>query len=184
MLRAMKPHLPLSRILHPASPEWSGRANVAATGLSHFWRDWLFDEGSLTARLSALKPGAFRVECQSEGYGIPTQTERRGLHLQGSDRVWFREVILYLGDCPLVYARTAVPLSSLTGPARRLQHLGNRSLGSYLFRQPSLQRSPLHVSHCSLNSLGLKWCRRSVFRVHNRALMVSEAFSNELTRFI
>lgn len=181
MLRAMKSPTSLSQILHPLCPEWSRRQEIPACQLSRFWRSWLYDKGSLTARLSRLRPGTFRVESTREAYGRPTPVERRELGLSQSAHVWYREVTLYLGATPVVYARTAVPLNSLTGANRRLQHLGNRSLGSYLFSQPSLKRSPLRVSRCADNALGLEWCRRSVFHVHQRPLMVTEAFSQTLS---
>lgn len=173
-----------ARILHPLAPRWSGRNRVSACGLSALWRDWLFDDGSLTARLSALQPGTFNVRVMRQYYGHPTAVERRGLALGNSHSVWVREVVLSLGNVPLVYARTAVPVSSLTGRGARLKGLGNRSLGSFLFRQPGLKRTPLAVSHCAPNDLGLQWSRRSVFSLGRQSLMVTEAFSAHLNDFV
>lgn len=180
----MKQSLPLSNILHPASPTWSARLAVSPTCLDHFWRSWLLGNGSLTARLSALAPGEFSVDCQAEGYGRPSPIERKELNLGPNEPVWFREVTLKLRGTPVVSARTAVPVSALKGEMSRLQHLGNRSLGSFLFRQPSLQRGPIKVSHCKANHLGVTWCRRSVFRIKHHSLMVSEAFNPNLCLFV
>ena len=180
----MKQSLHLSSLLHPASPHWSARLHVTPAKLTPFWRNWLYDQGSLTARLIALSPGQFSVECLKEGYGLPSPLEQKELRMSSSQRVWFREVTLKLNGAPVVYARTAVPLSAVNGKMTRLQHLGNRSLGSFLFSEPSLQREPLKVSHCKANTLGLTWCRRSVFRINQRPLMVSEAFSPNLLSFI
>ncbi|TNC92723.1 chorismate lyase [Thalassolituus sp.] len=184
MLRAMKHAPSVSPVLHPLSPKWSCRARLIPALIPTFWRSWLFDPGSLTARLSALRPGQFRVRCQREGYGFPTALEQAELSLSGSDRVWYREVVLMLGEHELVHARTAVPLRSLRGPVKRLQHLGNRSLGGFLFSQPSLRRTPLKASRCSPEADGLTWCRRSVFYIHQQPLMVTEAFSPDLKDFI
>ena len=170
-------------IMHPPAPGWSDRNTVPAWQLPRFWRDWLLDQGSLTARISALRPGTFNVQVVQQYTGRPTTVEQQALKLSARQSVWVREVILRLGDTPLVYARTAIPLSSLRGDETRLRRLGNRSLGSYLFRQPSLRRTPLQVSHCRANDLGVQWSRRSVFILHGKPLLVTEAFASELADF-
>src|SRR5690606_1520563 len=96
-------------------------------------------------------------------HGRPTPLERTELQLHGQHSVWVREVILLLGDTPLVYARTAVPITTLNGADKRLQSLGERSLGSFLFQQPNLRRTPLRASHCRSNSLWFELSRLYVF---------------------
>ncbi|WP_420589231.1 chorismate--pyruvate lyase family protein [Bacterioplanoides sp.] len=172
----------LNSILHPLVPDWSTRNHMAACCLPAFWRDWLLDTGSLTARLCRL--GNFRVEILREFQGTPTQLERQRLALSHQARVWVREVVLKVDDVALVYARTAIPQQTLQGKEKRLQHLGEKSLGSYLFQQPNLQRQPLAVSHCNPNQLGLEWCRHSVFTLGHKPLMVSEAFTAQLHDFV
>lgn len=179
----MKHSSDLAVIIHPARPDWSTRLNVAPQALPHFWRSWLLERGSLTARLSSLKPGCFSVDCQSEGIGYPTPTEQKELGLSASQRVWFREVQLKLNGTPVVHARTVVPAAALTGRLSRLRQLGNRSLGSFLFSQPDMRRTFVRVSHCKANAAGLEWARRSVFTLGGRSLMVTEAFSPSLTEF-
>lgn len=173
----------LAALLHPIVPRWSRRNHQHPFALSAQWRDWLFERHSLTARLKTLHPN-FRVKLLSEYYGKPTPLEQTELKLSATQGVWVREVILMLADKPVVYARTAIPFNSLTGDERRLQYLGERSLGSYLFKQSSLQRGQLKASRCIDNNLGLTWSRRSIFRVHGKPLMVSEAFTNALNDFL
>lgn len=176
---------PLSSYLHPAQPFWSGQLRIIAPQIPSFWHSWMYDQGSLTTRLSALRPGEFRVAVRRQYYGRPSPLEQRELKLAFSQRIWCREVTLYLGEHAVVYARTAVPLTSLRGKGRRLQHLGNQSLGRFLFQQPNLKRSPLKVSRCQFNwakQHDVTWCRRSVFSLGHQSLMVSEAFSNHLVR--
>jgi len=180
----MKHALIPASVMHPESPGWSARLRVIPASLPTFWRSWLFDQGSLTARLSALRPGQFSVECLREGYGQPTPTERQELGLLGSQPVWFREVRLLLAGTPIVYARTAVPVHAMTGKLSRLQHLGNRSLGSFLFSQPELERGQIRASHCKANDHGLQWARRSVFHIGRGSLLVTEAFSPDLCKFV
>ncbi|WP_430460878.1 chorismate--pyruvate lyase family protein [Thalassolituus sp. LLYu03] len=174
----------LARTLHPLAPVWSNRNQIPAFSLRPLWRDWLFDQGSLTARISALRPGTFHVEVLGQYAAHPTATERRTLNLGQQQAVWVREVILRLADEPIVYARTAVPMSTLRGSGAQLRHLGNRSLGSFLFRQPGLKRTPLQVSHCAANQLGLQWARRSVFTLRGGRLLVTEAFSSRLDAYV
>ncbi|MAK89713.1 MAG: chorismate--pyruvate lyase [Oceanospirillaceae bacterium] len=176
--------LAIAPLLFPLSASWSVRHRYPPFLLTPLWRDWLLDEGSLTARLSGLQPGTFNVQLLREYRTTPTPVERQQLRLGQQQKVWVREVVLRLGDKPLVYARTAVPLSTLTGSERRLQYLGEQSLGSYLFRQPSLERTPLKVSHCRKNRLGLQWARYSLFRLKGKPLLVTEAFSEHLLEFI
>ncbi|TNC87170.1 MAG: chorismate--pyruvate lyase [Thalassolituus sp.] len=183
MLRGMIRASDFPSLIHPARPAWSTRLHVLPSLIPRRWRAWLTDEGSLTARLSALSPGNFRVECQREGFSYATPTEQKELGLGPSERIWHREVILYLQDTAVVYARTAVPDRALRGPLSRLRYLGNRSLGSFLFSQPDLQREFVRVSRCKANAAGLNWARRSVFRVNGCRLMVTEAFSPDLGQF-
>lgn len=174
----------LAQIIHPASPEWSNRLKVPATSLSSFWKDWLLDQGSLTLRLTNLNKGEFRVVVLHEGFSHSTPLEKKELGLNRRESIWKREVVLLLGKTPVIYARTAIPNHSLCGSANRLRYLGNRSLGSFLFSQPSLQRSPLQISHCIPNHLSVEWCRRSLFHVFNRPLMVSEAFTDDFFQLV
>lgn len=170
----------LADILHPIAPSWSARIHCQPFALPVAWRSWLFDKGSLTARLMALQPGQFRVQVLKQYYATATRIEQSEMGLGTNQKVWVREVILLLADTPVVYARTAIPMQTLTGNEKRLQHLGNSSLGSYLFRQPHLKRGKLKVSHCQSNHLDLTWARRSVFYLGKKPLMVSEAFSQQL----
>lgn len=173
----------LAKILHPQVPDWSNHRQHQAFLIPKFWADWLFDAGSLTARLKALCPGKFSVVPTRQFYGSPSTIEQKELGLQSQQSVWVREVILQLDGLPVVHARTAIPLTTLTGPEKQLQQLGSRSLGSYLFSQPHLRRGELIASRCQENSLDLLWSRRSVFYLGDKGLMVSEAFTEHLPRF-
>lgn len=170
----------LAKILHPHVPNWSNHHQHQAFLVPEFWSDWLFDTGSLTARLVALRPGGFEVVPTRQFYGHPTTIEQQELGLQAQQTVWVREVILKLNKLPVVYARTAIPLTTLTGAEKQLLRLGSRSLGNYLFNQPHLKRGQLLASRCQKNDLGLLWSRRSVFYLGKKGLMVSEAFTEHL----
>lgn len=174
----------LAQTLHPLVPDWSNHYQHQAFLIPDFWADWLFDSSSLTARLTALRPQGFKVQPLKQYYGHPTPIETRELNLKPGQSVWIREVILLLDDTPIVYARTAIPLSTLSGHEKLLQNLGSRSLGSFLFAQPHLKRGVLRANRCQNNSLNLEWARRSVFHLGAKGLMVSEAFTQQLRDFV
>lgn len=174
----------LHRILHPSAPAWSNRCHQLPALLPSLWRDWLFDQGSLTARLSALAPGSFQVRVLDQRIGQPSQLERQRLQLSAAQPIWIREVALCLGEDDVVYARTAVPLTTLRNWGCQLRGLGRRSLGSFLFSQPGIERQPLWVNRCNRNTLALNWCRHSVFSLRGSELMVTEAFSDKLLAYL
>ena len=126
-------------------------------------------------RLQKLQPGSFHVQVRRQYCGRPTALEQATLQLSSQARVWVREVALHAAGAECVLARTVVPLTALQGRLRCLQQLGNRSLGSFLFRQPSLVRHPIQVSQCASDS-PLAWCRYSVFGLYGERVLVSEGF--------
>ena len=97
-----------------------------------------------------------------------------------------REVLLYCGDTPVVYARTIIPTSSLRGALRGLALLGNKPLGAVLFSDKSMHRKPMEVTcikpeHKCYSWMKYKgnetiWGRRSVFQLRGKELLVSEFF--------
>lgn len=168
---------PTSSLLlqHSALPPWSLRHHRLRASIPEGWQSWLFDSGSLTARLMRAAPGRFRVQVIRECHTKPSTLEQRMLSLNTSQRVWVRDVVLYIDQHALIVARTAIPAQTLSGCDVRLKHLGNRSLGSYLFKQPSLQRTPLRASQ-QTDHPDYPWGRYSLFRIHGKPLMVSEWF--------
>lgn len=148
-------------------------------------RSWLEDAGSLTARLIAESGGQFRVEVLRQVIALPSRSEQQALGMKRPSYALIREVVLYGHDQPWVFARSLLPLSSLTGSLRHLRKQGTRPLGAFLFSQPRLVRSPIAVAAIShdhayvpaaLMGDKLLWGRRSVFYLANKPLLVSEVF--------
>jgi chorismate--pyruvate lyase len=149
--------------------------------------DWLLDKSSLTQKLIEKSQGHFRVELLQQSIHAISFAEKRALGL--SPRQWAvsREVILYGNQTPWVYARTVIPISTLKGALRRLYYLGNKPLGEALFADPSMKRESVEIAqfHCqhlpiapAINAA--TWGRRSVFRLSNKPLLVSEIFLPDL----
>lgn len=158
--------------------------------LSSTLTDWLLDTSSLTQKLSQKAQGQLQVEVLQQRIQRPRRSEYQALALNRHHWAVVREVILYGNDKPWVYARTVIPLSTLTGPLRRLHHLGNRPLGEELFADPSMRRQGLEVAaisppylpqHARLEAVSLPaWGRRSVFFLKNKPLLVAEVFLEDL----
>ena len=148
-------------------------------------RDWLTHPGSLTARLIDKSQGRFDVQVLRQVIGRPSPDERAALGIRNSDLALIREVILRGNNQDWVFARSLLPLSSLTGALRHLRKQTNRPLGAFLFSQPHLVRSPLQVARigreqacvpASLMDDDFLWGRRSVFSLRGKPLLVSEVF--------
>lgn len=174
---------------------------VTLTGI---WRDtkdlhvnddlqsWLLDPSSLTTRLKSHCKN-FRVELLGQHITNCDENEAVAL-IPAGEKVLIREVILFCDDTPQVFARSLLPLSSLTGEEQALASLGTQSLGQVLFNNPSLKRNKIEVAQFDQNSsiaILIKnlpkslmpnllpenlWGRRSIFLLENKPLMVAEVF--------
>jgi len=174
-----------ARYLSPA-PTWQPLRRIARRQRpSLAMQDWLGDSGSLTARLIAQSGGQFKVQVIRQIIGIPRLNERQALGMKQPARALIREVVLCGHDEPWVFARSILPLASLTGSLRHLRKQNNRPLGAFLFSQPRLLRSAIAVTRISRDHayvpaafLGEKllWGRRSVFYLQQKPLLVSEVF--------
>lgn len=149
-------------------------------------KHWLFDSGSLTARLIDCCSGEFSVKVISIKRAMPTPDEILALGMKPRSHAIIREVHLCCDNKPLVYARTIIPVSSLRGALRGLALLGNKPLGVVLFSDKSMRRKSMEVTslmpghkyhiwtRCKTSST--IWGRRSVFSLKQQELLVSEFF--------
>ena len=146
---------------------------------------WLFDVSSLTKRLQQRCPHSFQVELLSQSVRKPTLNESYALSIPYGKSALIREVILHCGDQAVVYARTVIPLSTLTGAQLSYANLGNRPLGAMLFSDRTMRRGEVEVATLKPNDALYAntrcknetiWGRRSVFCVGGKPLLVSEFF--------
>ncbi len=151
--------------------------------------NWLTEPSSLTARLKQ-HCNEFRVELLGQQVQYCQSDEANDV-IKAGEQVLVREVILYCDDVPQVFARSLLPLSTLTDKEQSLAELGNQPLGQVLFNNPSLERKNLQIASFDQNSSVaqlvknlsidvneqfLIWGRRSLFFVHDKPLMVAEVF--------
>lgn len=166
-------------------PGWRPLARISNGELSPAVRRWLLDDGSLTGRLIEQGRGPFRVSRLSQGWQVPLPSERRLLGIPGRQVAIIREVALQQGAMTVVFARSVLPISSLTGRLSHLRRLRNRPLGAILFSNAGMRRSPFELAQISGDSDYLPadlrqdepaWCRRSRFNLEGGSVMVSEVF--------
>lgn len=152
---------------------------------------WLLNENSLTQHLQS-HCDAFRVEVLGQKIMPCSKGEACHVIAEGQ-QVLVREVLLYCDEQAHVFARTLIPLDSLTGEQQALSELGNQPLGQIIFNNPSLVRASIELSEFSLEStvgqlsyslntpatpITLKslWGRRSLFYIEGKPLLVAEVF--------
>lgn len=141
------------------------------------WHDWLMNPSSLTRRLQKVSQYTFRVERTDQQILKPALNEARLLGLHSQQYALIRQVILHGKDQPWVFARTVIPLSTLNAGNRHLMRLGNRSLGSVLFKYPHIRRAPIEITRRQpLFPAEFVWGRRSIFEIHQSPLLVTELF--------
>lgn len=171
---------------HHTRLRWCRKKHCLTTRLDLVTSDWLFDGGSLTARLVEKCEGEFSVEVLSIERATPAPDEIEALDMQPRRQAVIRQVLLYCGDTPVVYARTVIPLSSLRGALRGLAMLGTRPLGAVLFSDKSMKRKPMEIASLQPHDKCYAWTRhtgkqriwgrRSVFEIRGEQLLVSEFF--------
>lgn len=95
-------------------PNWQAYKRTPNIAFSENMRDWLLDRGSLTRRLIKLSGGNFHVKVLKQNISTPTLSETRTLKIPLRQKALIRQVFLYCRNEPLVYARSVIPLGTLT----------------------------------------------------------------------
>src|SRR5947209_19065197 len=104
-------------------------AHINAVQASPAMAQWLTHRGSLTARLIAHS-GQFRVQRLQQRVAMCLPDEYAAIDLPRRMKVHEREVILRCDARAVVYAHTAVPLSTTAMQWPLFASLGERSLGT------------------------------------------------------
>lgn len=152
------------------------------------YRHWLTDRGSLTHRIQT-RCSAFSVRGLRLTRAKSGRDEAACVELNPRELALLREVHLYCGDIPVVFAHSVIPRAGLRGPWRSLSRLGNKPLGAALFADPQVKRSPLQFKKLSRRHELYRracrilperpahlWARRSVFTLHRQPILVTEVF--------
>lgn len=166
-------------------PRWQPVSALPLLAAPQLLRSWLCDKGSLTRALRQRSEGQFAVTLLRQGMARVRCSESRLLGLPQSMGAIVREVILHGQGQDWVFARSIMPLATLSGRLRSLRHLDNRPLGELLFSDPAMRmrRGAFEVARVKGTELPLSdagrdtlFGRRSVFYLDGKPLMVSEFF--------
>ncbi|BBG61005.1 Chorismate--pyruvate lyase [Providencia rustigianii] len=136
--------------------------------------DWLQERGSMTKR--------FEQHCQKvtvipylERYITPEMLSAdEAERLPESQRYWLREVIMYGDNIPWLIGRTLIPEETLTNDDKKLVDIGRVPLGRYLFSHDSLTRD-----YIDIGTSADRWVRRSLLRLSQKPLLLTEIFLPE-----
>ncbi len=150
---------------------------------------WLIDDGSLTRKLVALSKDQFEVQVLRQEVATPGAAEANALKMTQQTPVMIREVVLKGRGRPWVFARSILPMTTMTGRLAGLRTLSNQPLGELLFQDPSMTREALEAACLPARILSVPaalaagdeplWARRSVFFLDQKPLLVSEVFLSE-----
>ena len=164
---------------HLVQQDWISLQPLPKSILDRPWRTWLLDSGSLTQNLKNLAPGRFSVQLIHTGFGRASLSESKALKIPDREQVYVREVALCIDEQPVIFARSIIPRSSLTGAERQLLFLKNKPLGEFLFSHGNMRRGTIEVKAGHTQNLPC-WGRRSVFYLNEKPLLVSEYFTDAL----
>jgi chorismate--pyruvate lyase len=119
---------------------------------------------------------------------------RRRLHrderflARGSAQALTRDVVLYCGETPVVYAHSVLRPGCRGAGWRLMQGMGSRPLGAALFTDPRIRRLMLRQRKAGRGHElfrqapplarpgGMLWARRSLFMVGKSPILVTEVF--------
>lgn len=151
-------------------------------------RAWLTGRGSLTRHLKS-RCADFRVNPLKTGFARAHIDEHRILHLRAGAVAFVRDVLLSCHARNVVFAHSVLPRRNMRGGWSGIDRLGTRPLGEALFNNPRIRRETMHyrqidVRHALFRAIQKRhalttnrlWARRSIFRLHARALLVTEVF--------
>lgn len=164
-----------------ATVTWQSYFQVASE-LQEPIRQWLFDEGSLTRRLTWLSGDQFSIVPVHEGWQPLRDDECLALGLSTGEPGWVREVFLHGRGQPWVFARSVASRQALARGGLDMESLGSRSLGELLFCDQAFTRHPIEVCRYPRAWMPAPeptqplWARRSRFERDGLSLLVAEVF--------
>ena len=159
-------------------------------------RGWLQNSGSLTRQIQQRCKN-FRVEPVFQSLATACDDELTILKLRPGELAYVREVFLYCGKMPVVFAHSVVARKNLRGAWYGMNKLGNKSLGTVLFTNPVIKRTPLRfrklnlthpLFHRACKNIQVApdklWARRSLFTLHGQPILVTEVFLPSILELI
>lgn len=150
-------------------------------------KPWLLYGGSFMDRLREYGVDDPQVQVLYQDWQEPLACEQDSLRVDSQMLV--REVLIVSNETVWMYARSVFPQTTLTGEYEQLAHLGNRSLGSVLFNDPTIKRGEFEIASFEKGNLWFEkvatqihidcqtlWGRRSLFDLKGKPLLLTEIF--------
>lgn len=166
---------------NPLTIKWCTES-VLQEQVTELEADWLFNEDSLTQRLTAVSQQQFSIEVLLEEWQTLRQDEYQKLAAPIDKKGWVREVFLKGCGEPWVYARSVALQTDLKNDQYDLTNIGEKSLGSILFIDKTFQRTPLEATRYPVELLPIThqfqnlWGRWSSFINEEVNVIVEEIF--------
>lgn len=155
---------------------WYTAKNTSHLLIPAHVKAWLFDSGSLTAKLKAIAEQEFEVQIYSQGWGIGKLNEYRRLCLNPQQSMWIRQVKLLCDEKPMIFARTVIPKRTLRSKCWPLHYLQNNPIIEILKKDRHLKRTEFEIAKIYQHDASAHWARRSVFYFYNCPLLLQEYF--------
>jgi chorismate--pyruvate lyase len=157
---------------------WRDVALPLPSGMPAQARRWIRLDTSMTRALGRRFGAGIRVVVRCDGPGMLLPDEARLLGTRKA-RGQVREVVLRIGECSLLVARTVHASRRLRAHAA-LASLGSRPLGELLFtngtpRRRQRQYAPVALRR-AMGSSQHCWARRTVYLYERQRLLVTEIF--------
>ena len=134
---------------HLIEPTWVSRL-LLDNSFDSTWSEWLCHPTSMTKKFKKHCQ-RFRVRILYEGFNYAYPSEMRQLGFTKRQYVWIRETQLF-GDGKLwMFARAAMPMTTLTGSELRLKFLGEHPLGHFIFTHRQMPRSSFEFAKINEN---------------------------------
>ncbi len=159
---------------------YSGPWRPGCAGSPLGLRPWLTHPASMTRALTQALGAAPRVQLLYSGPGSLLPHEQAALGVAGQRQGYLREIALRCADHWCLRARSVTPLANHSQVQRLLRGLGPAPLGELLFfalGPHSPVRLGMDFSTCPWQGL---WGRRSLWKLHQTPLLVSEFFLTSL----
>ncbi|MGF1680880.1 chorismate lyase [Photobacterium minamisatsumaniensis] len=152
--------------------QWQAPHEAAIEGTE--FGHWLLELDSLSRRFERHCT-QFTVSLIEQVKIEPEQLQPDERALIGDSACLLRKVVLLGDGQPWVFARTLIPVTTLTGQEQDLAQLGEMPLGFRIFTDRTARRDALVVANVSTGPDPL-WARRSRLWINDKPMLVAELF--------
>ena len=155
-----------------------------STHLNADYLDILTEKGSLTDLFTYLMGRRPVLNCLSQGRGPIDRYESYVLGIPTRIFAHIREITMGTAEKDWLFARTVIPMATLSGRATRLKRMGTTPLGKILFGPLNAERIEMKLDLVFADEVGLGdwgipknfslWQRSSIFTLDSGPLLISE----------